>query len=311
MSRDVYSHDPQDTRDTAPRRPVRHHEAEAPETPENRGGGQAAQTRREIPGPREKDILKTERQDSPRAYYVRDRSYALRESEVRTLGDVGTFRVVAAPDLAKHGYAGDNARMERDIRRLKHESLLTEKTLEISQKKTLRVFTLIKVGQKLLRKTNRLPEDQTIYHGLLKPREAKHDADLYRLYHKEAHRIERDGGRPKRVILDYELKRDLNRDLAKLGPDKDNPDVKETVAKKHGLRVVDGKIPVPDLRIEYEIADLELRHKDLELATHHYRPRGLAEKAKAGFSLYSRPEDASRLRRVLDDRDLTTGILSL
>jgi len=50
---------------------------------------------------------------------------------------------------------------------------------------------------------------------------------------------------------------------------------------------------------------------DLELATRHYRPRGLAAKAKAGFSLYSRPEDASRLRRILNDQDLTAGILAL
>ena len=96
----------------------------------------------------------------------------------------------------------------------------------------MRVLTLTKEGQRLLKNTNRLPEDQSIYRGLVKPREAKHDADLYRLYHKEADRIERAGGRPLRVILDYELKRDLNRDLAKLGPEKDNPDAKDIDCRK-------------------------------------------------------------------------------
>jgi hypothetical protein len=75
--------------------------------------------------------------------------------------------------------------------------------------------------------------------------------------------------------------------------------------------MVNGKIPLPDLRIEYETAELEVRHVDLELATRDYRPRGLADKAKAGFSLYCRPEDATRLRRVLDEREITSGILSL
>ena len=145
----------------------------------------------------------------------------------------------------------------------------------------------------------------------MKPREAKHDADLYRLYQKEASRIERAGGKPLRVILDYELKRDLNRELAQLGHEKDDPDAKELIAEKHHLRVVNGKIPVPDVRIEYETAQHELSRVDLELATRHYRPRGLAAKARAGFALYSRPEDASRLRRILNDRDLTAGILSL
>jgi hypothetical protein len=219
--------------------------------------------------------------------------------------------VIAAPDLAKHVYAGDRPRMEKDVRRLVTQGLLADKTIPISQKKTLRVLTLTKAGHRLLKKSNRLPEGQVIYHGLLKVREARHDADLYRLYHKEADRIQRTGGRPLRVILDYELKRDLNRDLALLGPEKDDPDRKDAIAQKHGLQLVNGKIPVPDLRVEYETADLEVRFVDLELATRDYRPRSLAEKAAAGFSLYSRSEDSSRLRRILDERELTAGILSL
>ena len=142
--------------------------------------------------------------------------------------------------------------MEKDIRALARQSLVRDKTLEISQKKTLRVVTLTKAGHRLLKNTNQVPDDQPIYHGLVKPREVKHDADLYRLYQKEAARIERGGGRPVRVLLDYELKRNLNRDLALLGPDKDDPDRKSEVAEKHGLQVVNGKIPVPDLRVEYE-----------------------------------------------------------
>jgi len=311
MSRDSYSYDPQDTRDTTPRAPHRHHDADASETRTNRGSGDAPHNGRETPETRDRNVLKPEREDSPHAYCVRDRVYLLRESEIHTLSEVGRFRVVAPPDLAKYGYARDSARMERDIRRLKEQSLLTEKTLEISHKKTLRVFTLTKEGQRLLKKTNRLPEEQAVYHGLVKPREAKHDADLYRVYHKEADRIERAGGRPVRVILDYELKRDLNRDLAALGPEKDDPDAKELIAEKHRLRVVNGRIPVPDVRIEYETAQHELSRVDLELATRHYRPRGLAAKTRAGFSLYSRPEDASRLRRILNDQDLTAGILAL
>jgi hypothetical protein len=76
------------------------------------------------------------------------------------------------------------------------------------------------------------------------------------------------------------------------------------VAEKHHLKVVNGKIPVPDLRVEYETPELELRRVDLELATRDYRPRAMAEKASAGFSLYGCSEDASRLRRVLDEREI-------
>ena len=230
---------------------------------------------------------------------------------MNSLKEIGKFRVIPVSDLAKFAYGGNRERTEKDIRALARQSLLKDRTLEISRKKTLRVVTLTKAGHRLLKNTNQVPDDQPIYHGLVKPREVKHDADLYRLYQKEAARIERGGGRPVRVLLDYELKRNLNRDLALLGPDKDNADRKREVAEKHGLQVVNGKIPVPDLRVEYENPELELRHVDLELATRDYRPRAMAEKASAGFSLYGRSEDASRLRRVLDEREITAGILTL
>jgi len=50
---------------------------------------------------------------------------------------------------------------------------------------------------------------------------------------------------------------------------------------------------------------------DLELATGHYRGRNLAEKVRAGLSIYAHAEDASKLRRVLDQQELTAEILAL
>ena len=314
MSRDAFSYDPQDTLDTR-KTPTRASSRQsksippdardsgipAPEAP-GRGGSTEA---------RQQHSTRDERSDSRREYYVRDRAYLLRDSEMHSLEEIGKFRVIAATDLTKFAYSGDRERMEKDIRALARQSLLSDKTLEISQKKTLRVVTLTKAGHRLLKKNSQLPNDQPIYHGLVKPREVKHDAYLYRLYQKEATRIERGGGRPIRVLLDYELKRNLNRDLALLGQEKDDPERKSQVAEKHQLHVVNGKIPVPDLRVEYETPELELRHVDLELATRDYRPRGMAEKAFAGFSIYGHSQDAERLRRVLDEHEITARILTL
>jgi hypothetical protein len=314
MSRNAFSYDPQDTcgvRDTSPRRPVRQHTPApcdakdgrnpVPEPPRHGGATEAL----------EHHAARDERSDPARAYYVRDRTYLLRNSEMHSLNEIGKFRVIAVSDLAKYTYDGDRERMERDIRALSRQSLVRDNTLEISQKKTLRVVTLTKAGHRVLKNTNQVADSQPIYHGFVKPREVKHDADLYRLYQKEVARIERGGGRPVRVLLDYELKRNLNHDLALLGPEKDDLDRKGEVAEKHYLKLVDGKIPVPDLRVEYETSELELRHVDLELATRDYRPRAMAAKSAAGFSMYARPEDASRLRRVLDEREITAEILTL
>jgi hypothetical protein len=57
-------------------------------------------------------------------------------------------------------------------------------------------------------------EDQAIYSGFAKPKEADHDADLYRMYRKAAQEIDRTGGKVLQVQLDYELKETLYQRLA-------------------------------------------------------------------------------------------------
>jgi len=170
---------------------------------------------------------------------------------------------------------------------------------------------LTKQGHRLLIATKSAPKDQALYHGFTKPREVHHDADLYRLYQRGLEKIAREGGTNIRVILDSELKKNLYRDLARAEQRGSPADAKSKIAERHGLRVVRGKIPVPDLRIEYETPDQEHTRVDLELATEHYRFRNIAQKVRAGFSIYARAQDASNLRRVLDQHELTAEILSL
>jgi hypothetical protein len=254
---------------------------------------------------------KPEALDTPRAHYLGDRACLLRESELQTLVEIGTFRAVAAIDLASISYGGDTRRMEREIRRLEEQSLVSEKVLRADRYHLIRLFALTKKGARLARSSGVIAEDQVIYHGFVKPREAKHDAGLYRLYQAQAERIEAAGGRVARVILDYELKRNLNRELASVAPEERSEEVRERIAKRHGLSLVNGKIHVPDMRLDYDSAEMERKHLDLELATRNYRPRALEEKARAGFSLYALREDASRLRRILDEREITAEIFSL
>jgi hypothetical protein len=309
MSRDGFPHDSHDGRETPDTPP--HHTASAArstlEKPFNRRPGASPTPDHGSSRQRER-LPHSERADLRQRYTVRDREYFLRDSEIRSLTEIGKFRVISVSGLAKFAYDGNQTRMNSDIRHLARQSLIIDQTVEIPGKKTLRIVTVTKSGHRLLRNTNQLPTNQPIYYGLARPREVRHDADLYCLYQKEVEAIELRGGRPLRVFLDYELQRNLNRDLARLGPEKDNPNRRSEVAEKHHLVLVNGKIPVPDLRVEYETAELELRHVDLELATRDYRPRAMAEKAAAGFSLYSHAEDASRLRRVLDGREITARI---
>lgn len=244
--------------------------------------------------------------DSPSLCRGRDRDYRLRQYEEHALADIGRFRVVATDDLAKYLYEGHREEIERDLWSLQRQGLIQHKTIEGPDGSSRELLTLTKAGYRLLRAHHALPETQTAYYGFVKPKEANHDADIYRVYQKEGRRIARNGGRKFRVILDFEMKKKLNRDFATFGAES-----RQEIAARHGLRVVNGKVPVPDLRIEYETPEGEMGRVDLELATEHYRPRQLAEKARAGFSLYASRSEADRLRRVLDQRDLTAEILTL
>jgi hypothetical protein len=243
----------------------------------------------------------------------RDRTYRLRESEIRTLAEIGSFRAVRTKDLVEFQYRGDERQANQDIRNLKAQGLIKQKTLPGTEKEPL--LTLSREAREFLdrNRPQDVERDQALYHGFVKPREARHDAEVYRLYQKVANDIESEGGTKLRIVLDFELKKNVYRDVAKLKdlPREQQSEERERIAQEHGLKVVNGKIPLPDLRIEYETRDHEQGRIDLELATQDYRERGLAEKSKAGFSIYAPGNEADRLRAALKDPELTREILSL
>ncbi len=266
------------------------------------------------PRPREDRVREILEQRTRTTYADRNKTYSLRDSEIYTLSEVGKFRVVAKNDVAEFAYNRDRGRMENDVENLVRQGLAKVTTIPDTEYNPTQVVTLTKKGHKLLSRGKVLPSSQATYHGLKKPKEASHDADLYRLYHKVSDEIESHGGRVVRVQLDYEMKDELYSRLARASQDKTrNPrTLRQEVAEGYHLKVVSGKIPIPDLRVEYvNENDNQIQHRDLELATDHYRPRGLSQKARAGFQIYARPGETDRLRRIRDERELPTAILSL
>jgi hypothetical protein len=244
-------------------------------------------------------------------YEIRGRTYRLRSSEIGVMVEVGKFRSIATGDLAEFFYNREKDRMRLEVENLVRKGLLQIKSIPHEETGSRQLLALTKAGHRLVSESGIAEKGQVIYHGFAKPREAHHDADLYRLYRKACERIGREGGRNLRVVLDYELQKRVNRDLAELGRDGNSSGHAQTVAERHGLQIVSGKIPVPDIRIEYETAEGERARADVELATRHYRGRNLLEKVRAGFAIYARAGEVSKLRRVLDERELTAEILSL
>jgi phage terminase small subunit len=65
-----------------------------------------------------------------------------------------------------------------DVENLRRQGLVRETELPDMVHKPTRVASLTKEGHKLLSRGKIVADDQDIYHGLKKPKEAFHDADL-------------------------------------------------------------------------------------------------------------------------------------
>lgn len=246
--------------------------------------------------------------DQRNVYHLRDKSYRLNPLEATMLADVGKFRTIEKGDLLQHIYTGDQKSFDRDLTHLHRQNLVR---IVGPKGSVTKYIVLTKPAKHLAEKHLKTNSRQEIYAGAVKIRELKHDAALYRLYQKAAQDIEKRGGRPLRLVLDYELKSKINKrrartkDLARNQPQ----ERLRQIAEEQDLRVVNGKIPLPDLRIEYEDSNGDLSHCDLEYVTEDYRAAGMAEKRAAGFQLYG--NDPSGRGRKPYGPDLIGGLISL
>jgi hypothetical protein len=209
----------------------------------------------------------------------------LDEFEMRALATLGAFRVVQLDDLEAAADLRD-----ADLRRLAEEGLITCETL-VDVSGSQRIASLTPDAKSIL-EAHRSPDgygrEQAFYAGIVKPRELAHDVQLYRAFNEEAARIQAEGGRVTRVVLDYELKREyqkyLNRDDR---PDNATLDSdRRAFAEAHDLPIGRGHLELPDLRIEYETEDGRVEHRDVEIVTEHYSRAQVSGKTRAGFACY-------------------------
>jgi DNA-binding MarR family transcriptional regulator len=222
----------------------------------------------------------------------RDRDYTLRGSETRTLSTVGAFRVVPASQLRDHSGVPADPR-SGDLRNLREQGLV--ETVRIPGRRDHAVV-LTKRGRELLeRHRDRDQNDrQTFYAGLKRARELEHDSQVYAAYLHAVQRLEAQGARIDRVVLDYELKRDYQkwlhendarRDDYNGHPDRDEDEIRAW-ALEHDLPYFDDQVHFPDLRIDYEDRDGRRDHEDIEVVTVHYRGAHGAVAARSGFTCY-------------------------
>lgn len=222
----------------------------------------------------------------------RDRVYEINGTESRMLATIGAFRVVAQSDL--HDGREETSRAQRH---LEQEGLLHKSPLSSDD----RAVVLTGRGRDFL-EANRYERHersheprQEFYAGLKKPRELTHDTRVYRAYERAEERLRGQGGRVRRVVLDYELKRDYQRFLHERNrgkkdcdgrPDREPEEIARW-AREHELPYDDGHVHFPDARIEYEDRDGWSRREDIEVVTPHYRGAHAGAATKSGFRCYA------------------------
>jgi DNA-binding MarR family transcriptional regulator len=216
----------------------------------------------------------------------RDRDYTLNRSESRNLSIVGAFRVVPERDLRGSSDAVD-------LRHLEDQGLIQRVALNENE----RAVALTEHGRGLLERHRDGHSDrrQAFYAGADKARERTHDAQLYRAYLKAAERLQGREVHILRVELDRELKQAYQRFLQDRNrgdrdgdgrPDR-TPEAIEAWARDHGLPYFDEQVHFPDVRIEYQDANGDVRWEDLEVTTEHYRGAHGAAAARSGFSIHA------------------------
>jgi hypothetical protein len=215
----------------------------------------------------------------------RERLYELNGDESRMLATIGAFRVVSERDLDVFRGARES------LQHLRDEELI--RSVPIGHDEEAVVLT--DRGWDVL-DSHRLERDgaerQEFHAGVSRPRELRHDAQLFGAYQEVEKRLREKGAQIKRVVLEVDLKREYqqflqehNRDRPDSDgrPDRDGAEI-SSWARDHGLPYFDDHVHFPDFRIEYEHEGRE-QHEDVEVVTDNYRGAHAASRVSAGFTL--------------------------
>jgi len=129
MSRYDRDESPDEIRDSTLRRPAERSGGEETSDARGQGGGSGTDGQagpREIRG--EHPTPSTRNREPREPNPTRARTYDLRDSEVQTLVDIGTFRAIKTEDLVQYRYDGDARRARGDLKHLVEEGLVQRRT---------------------------------------------------------------------------------------------------------------------------------------------------------------------------------------
>ncbi len=226
------------------------------------------------------------------------------ERKRQAVTDVATYRVVSVRDLVDERFGGNAFAARKGIDSMKRKGLLKEDTVSLKNGKTFKVLTATDKGLQQAR-DHSPGSKQRYFAGLVKPKEMRHDAAVYRAARNEIADLERNGAKVKRIRIDHELKSQVakatERARAKGGREAAQKSKIEAAEALHLPVDQQQKVHYPDAQIEYSDARGDTGRVNVEVTSGNYCGRDIRAKAAASFALHANGRAAGRrLASALD-----------
>ena len=209
------------------------------------------------------------------------------------LQDVGLYRCASHRDLVEAHFSGNRFAAAKGLDRLVRSGAMRQHHARGPNGGTFTIYTLTRPGAALAQRLavkRGLDPEQRAWAGMVKPREAAHDADVAKACRKEIEVLTAQGARLRRILIDAELKGILAKrgETARARQGKEEADrARRKAADELHLPCDDhGHVQIPDAQIQYVDEAGNLGRVNVEVASDHYREASVKAKSAGGFSMH-------------------------
>ena len=209
------------------------------------------------------------------------------------LQDVGLYRCASHRDLVKVHFSDNRFAAAKGLQRLVRSGAMQKNRVRGPKGGAFTVYTLTKAGAALAQRLavkRGLDPEQRAWAGMVKPREAAHDADVAKACRKEIEALTARGAQLRRILIDAELKGILAKRSetarAKKGREEADRARRKAATELHLPCDDEGHVQIPDAQIQYVDEAGNLGRVNVEVASGHYREASVKAKSAAGFSMH-------------------------
>ena len=236
---------------------------------------------------------------------ARHKGLDINERTHACLQEVGLYRCASHRDLVEAHFSGNRFAAAKGLKRLVRSGAMQEHQVRGPKGGAFTLYTLTKAGADLAKRLavkRGLDPEQRAWSGMVKPREAAHDADVAKACRKEIEALTARGARLRRILIDAELKGILAKrsETARARQGKEEADRarRKAAAELHLPCDDHGHVQIPDAQIQYVDEAGNLGRVNVEVGTDHYREASVKAKSAGGFSMHGGKSGQARNTRT-------------